>query len=200
MVRKSQVQELYAKEGTTYGDLIELCAKIFITDGADTVVCTIAQLAMEWSKEVKFGLIIVNEATVMNEAQMVQVRRDDANVVSIGDHLQLGVVSLSKSNTNPYVSQLTLPPYVHPTENGWPYAMLLEVMRMTVGPEVLCSDLFYKGGLKPGKSTAIDQSSRQMSKIWHSKIHERYPTLRHEPEGSVYPVLSKPVDKQFVHN
>ena len=116
----------------------------------------------------------------MNEAQMVQVWRDDAKVISIGDHLQLGVVSLSKPSTNPFISQLTITTYVRFIENGWPYAMLLEVMRMTIGLEVLFSDLFYKGGLKPGKSKAIDQSSRKMSKIWHSKIRKRYPKLRHE--------------------
>ena len=189
LVLKSKTQELNSKEWTLYGNLIELCANAFITDGADAVVSTIAQLSMDWSKDVKFGLIIVDEATVMNEAQLVQVWRDDAHVLCIGDQLQLGVVALSKQDTNPFVHQLTYPPYVRFIDNNWPYAMLLEVMRMTVGLEALCSEIFYEGELKAGESTAIDHPSRQMSRTWHTKIRERHPTLRHEPEGLVYPVL-----------
>lgn len=189
MVSKSQVQELNTAEWTSYGKLIETCASIFITDTADAVVCTIAQLAMDWSAEAKFGLIVVDEATMMNEAQLVQLWRDGCPLISIGDQVQLGVVCLSKPKTNPFVDQIKYPPFVRFIDNDWPYSMLLEVMRMTVGLEALCSDLFYGGELKPGASTAIDHPSRQMSRTWHTKIHERYPTLKPEPEGSVYPVL-----------
>ena len=104
----------------------------------------IAQLAMDWSKGVKFRLTVIDETTIMTEAHLVQVWRDDAIVLSIRDHFQLGVISMS----NPFVSQLTHPPYIRFVENNWPYAMLLKVMRMTDGLKTLCSDLFYGGELK----------------------------------------------------
>ena len=42
---------------------------------ADATVCTIAQLANEGSKHVKFDWIILNEASKITEAQLVQIRR-----------------------------------------------------------------------------------------------------------------------------
>ena len=60
----------------------------------------------------------------------------------------LGIVSMSRSSSNPYLYQLTHPPYIRLIENNWPYAMLLEVMRMTHGLEVLYSVLFYEGELE----------------------------------------------------
>ena len=71
------------KEWTSYGNLIELCANPFLTDGVDAVVCTMAQLAMNWSKGIRFGLIIIDGATIMTEAKLVQLWRDDAIVLCI---------------------------------------------------------------------------------------------------------------------
>ena len=56
---------------------------------------------------------MINEAIFTTEAQLVQVWRDDAIVLCIGDHFQLCVVSMSKSSSKSIrVSQLTHPPYV----------------------------------------------------------------------------------------
>ena len=189
MVYKAQVQELNAKEWTQYGKLIEDCSNMFIRQTADAIVCTTAQLASPWSKDVKFAQIITDEGTVMNEPQHNQSWRGASNFLFIGDQAQLGVTTLSKPKENPFSPQLKHPPYVRYVENNWPYAMLLEVMRMTTGLEALCSDIFYDGQLKPGPGTAIDHPSRQMSRVWRAQIRDRYPTLTNEPEGLTYPIL-----------
>ena len=61
-------------EWSSYGDLIESCANMFVAH-ADVTVCTIAQLANEGSKNVKFDWIIVDEASKITEAQLVKIRR-----------------------------------------------------------------------------------------------------------------------------
>ena len=78
-------------------------------------------------------------------------------------------------------------PFARFIENGHPYYMLREVMRSTAGLETLCSDIFYEGRLKPGHRTSI--GDRPMSALWQKAICSRYPTLKAEPEGLVYPVF-----------
>ena len=70
---KSEEQELNMAQWSAYGKLIEKCATVFVKEAAHTTVYTIAQLTNEWSKEIKFDWIIVNEATKINDAQFVQI-------------------------------------------------------------------------------------------------------------------------------
>ena len=105
---------------------------MFVKDVARATVCTIAQLAKEWSKGIKFDLIIIAEATVMTEAQMVQIWCDPATLLCISSQLQLSPMGQSKPRTtqatdNPFIHQYTFSPYVRFLESNWPYAMLLEV-------------------------------------------------------------------------
>ena len=69
MVRKAQVQELNAKEWTKYGQLIKDCANMFITNAADAIICTTAQLESAWSKGIKFDQIIVADLVILPHAK-----------------------------------------------------------------------------------------------------------------------------------
>lgn len=186
---KAKGQELNSTERTQYGNLIEACGSSFVKDAARAVICTVAQFANEWSQDTTFDLFIIDEGTTITDAQFTQIWRGDATVIFIGDHAQLWNVTQSKPKDNPFVSQYAFPPYVRFIESGWPYARLVEVMRMTNGLELICSELFYEGQLVPGTSTSLSHESRKMSRTWHEKISERYPSLKQEPEGSVYPVF-----------
>ena len=53
-----------------YGDLIKDCYKS-ITETGDVVVCTVAQFGNEWSKNMDFPLTLIDEATVVSEAQFL---------------------------------------------------------------------------------------------------------------------------------
>lgn len=110
-------------------------------------------------------------------------------MISIGDRKQLGSVIGSTPKTNPFAEQMLKSPFVRFIENGWPYAMLLEVMRMTDGLERLTSEVFYEGELKPGVTTPLFDETRTMSRDWKAKITKLYPALREEPEGLLYPVF-----------
>ena len=124
----------------------------------------------------------------MNEAQLVQIWRDYATILLIGDEAQLGPTWNTEPKENPFVLQYRLTPYVRFVENNWPHAMLREVMRMTAGLEVVCSELFYFGQLKPGTSTGLDHPTRAISRLWQEKMHLRYLSLMPEPPGLIYPV------------
>ena len=61
LVLKMQRQELNRAEWTEYGKLVESCGNSLIKDAAHGTICTIAQLAKEWSKNIKFDWIIIDE-------------------------------------------------------------------------------------------------------------------------------------------
>lgn len=188
LVLRSEQQELNQAEWTEYGKLIEKCAIMLLAEGAHAVVCTIAQFANDWSKNIKFDWIVVDEGTKMTEAQLAQIWRDLTDLIMIiGDQAQLGPTLLSKLSENPFVKQLAMSPFARFVENGHPYYMLKEVMRATAGLEAICSDVFYEGQLKPGHGTSLQD--RPMSVSWQKQIHLRYPSLRPEPQESVYPVF-----------
>lgn len=73
----------------------------------------------------------------------------------IDDNSQLDFTALTRSKENPFVRQLMTFPYDRYLENGHPYAMLTEVMRIIAGLEVVSSVLFYFGQLRPGDSNWI---------------------------------------------
>ena len=184
---KSQKHFLNNAERRLYKNLVEECAALIVKEAADATVCTFAQLANDWSKGVKFDWIIVDEATTMNDAQMIQAWRDSELVIEIGDHTQLGPTTLSKPNENPFVDQIGYSPFHRFIENGYPYLMLKEVMRSTKGLEAMCSDLWYQGMLEPGQNTSL--ADRPLSTAWHQAMRKRYPSLKIEPQGLVYPVF-----------
>lgn len=186
---KSQNQELDSAEWSKYGQLINECAASFVKDAACAIVCTIGQLAVEWGKGLKFDWIIIDEAPVITEGQFVMSWRNFEVMLLVGDQAQLGPDVLSKPDENPFHAQLLLSPFVRFISNGWPYSMLTEVMRMTAGLEIICSELFYEGQLEPGKHTSLDDASRAMSRIWQEKILSCYPCLQKEPPGLVYPIF-----------
>ena len=189
IMHKSREQQLNRAEWTQYGKLIETCASMLIQNGTQATVTTIAQLAMEWSKGIKFDWIITDEATGMSEGQFIQIWRDSDLAIWIGDQAQLGRPTMSKAEQNPFVAQLRVSPFVRFIDNGFPYFMLKEVMRMTSGLEVICSELFYNGRLKPGKSTELAHPSRAMTRLWQEKLRLRYPSLTSEPDGLAFPIL-----------
>lgn len=120
----------------------------------------------------------------MTEAQLAQIWRDSIDLMMIiGDHAQLGPTLLSKLHENPFVRQLAGSPFTRFVENGHPYYILKEVMQATAGLEVICSDIFYEGQLRPGYNTSLQD--RPMSVSWQKQIHLRCTSLRAEPEGSV---------------
>ena len=188
LITKSKTQHLNKTEWTLYGGLIEQCCE-GLCEEADVVVCTVATFAKEWSKDLVFPLVLIDEATVISEAQFLMVWRGSCTMISNGDQKQLGSVIGSTPKTNPFYEQMLKPPFVRFIENGWPYAMLLEVMRMTVGLEQLTSDVFYQGELKPGVTTPLSDETRTMSRDWKAEITKLYPALRKEPEGLLYPVF-----------
>ena len=154
---------------------------MFIAEGAHAVVRTIAQLGKDWAKGIVFPWKIVDEATKLTETQFVQIWSDDTELaMMIGDHAQLGPTVLSKPSQNPFARQLASPPYSRFVENGHPYHMLKEVMRATAGLEVITSDVFYEGRLKPGINTSFEH--RPISVKWQNEIRLRYPDLKAEPK------------------
>ena len=91
LVLKSEEQELNQAEWSQYGKLIEKCAIMILAEGADAVVCMIAQFANGWSKDIKFDWMIIDQGTKTTEAQLVQIWRDSVELLMmIGDHAQLG--------------------------------------------------------------------------------------------------------------
>ena len=185
---KSETQLLNNAETKKYHSYVRACATMFIAKAADTTVCTFAQLANEWAKDVNFEWVIVDEATKMNEPQMIQIWRESADLVlMIGDQAQLGPTTLSKGQENPFVKQLAFSPFQRFLDNGYPYMMLREVMRSTAGLETMCSDVFYSSQLKPGIRTSLED--RPLSSVWQKQMQVKYPDLKPEPQGLVYPVF-----------
>lgn len=154
---------------------------------AHAAVCTIAQLTMEWSKDIYFDWKIVDEATVMSEGQFVATWGDSDLIVTIGDQQQLGKTVLSKPIENPFADQLRYAPCVRFVENNWPYFMSREVRRSTAGHEVLCSELSYRGLLKPGENPALE--ARPVTRLWQEKFRSLYPSLKEAPHGLAYPIF-----------
>lgn len=189
LIAKSKVQLLNNKEYARYGKVVGECCEIFINHVAQIVVCTIAQLNNNWVKDVKFDIIIVDEATKMSEAQLVQVWRNESILITLGDQTQPGPTRLSKPKDNPMVEQSQMSFFERQIEIGYPYCLFREVMRSTAGLEVLHSTLFYEGKLQPGQSTSLDDGTRKMSAVWKKAIHARYPSSKQEPQGLVYPVF-----------
>ena len=105
LIKKPQRQKLNQAEWTIYGKLIEDCATIFVRDAARATVYTIAQLANDWPDDSEFGWVIVDEATTMTEAQLVQTwgKRDLEAIFLVGDQAQLGPVAQTKPNENLFV-------------------------------------------------------------------------------------------------
>ena len=97
---------------------------------------------------------------------MCQIWRTGSTLIQIGDQAQLGPTTLSKPKENPFTRQLQLSPFERFVDNNHPFLLLLEVMRGTAGLEVLSSELFYFGKLKPYATTAFDHPSRAMSRLW----------------------------------
>ncbi len=62
-------------------------------------------------------------------------------------------------------------------------------MRSTASLEAVSSELFYRGELKPGFRTALDDETRAMTRLWQEKTRSLYPSLKQEPEGLAYPIL-----------
>ena len=189
LMLKSKEEELNRAEWTEYRQAIPDCATLLLQNGAQATVSTIAQLGMEWAKDIKFDWEIIDESTPMSEGQFVQLWRECDQVTLAGNQLQLGRPSMSKATENPFVDQLRLSPYVRFLENGWPYFMLREVMRSTTGLEVVCSMQFYGGQLTPEVSTALDDKSRAVTRLWQEKTRLLYLSLKKEPEGLAYPIL-----------
>ena len=120
-------------EWTDYGKLIEIRATMLVADGSHVTVCTTAQLANHWLKNIKSDWIIFDEGTNISEAQLVQIWSESTDLIMmISDHTQLGPTPLSKQKENPNARSL---------ENGYPYHTLQEVMRVTAGLEVICNDM-----------------------------------------------------------
>ena len=67
LITKSKAQHLNKKEWTLYGGLIEQCCE-GLCEEADVVVCTVATFAKDWSKDLNFPLVLIDEATVISEA------------------------------------------------------------------------------------------------------------------------------------
>lgn len=189
LLEKSRTQELNRAEWAQYGNVIEQCATMFINNGARATVCTMAQLANEWANGVNFDWIITDEATAMTEGQFIQIWRDSKVAMWIGDLRQLRPITMTKPEENPFVDQLRTSPCVRFVENGWPFSMLREVMRMTAGLELICSELFYSGQLKAGVGTALNHETRAMSRLWQEKTRFSYPSLTKEPQGLLYPIF-----------
>ena len=189
LMHKSKKQALNKAEWQKYGELLKECAVKFVAEAARATVCTIAQLGMEWAKTIKFDWTIIDEATVMSEAQFVQLWDESDLIILVGDQEQLSRPSMSKTTENPFADQLRFSPYVRFIENGWPSFMLKEVMRSTAGLEAVSSELFYRGELKPGFSTTLDDETRAMTRLWQAKTRAYYPFLKEEPDGLAYPIL-----------
>lgn len=165
LLLKFKTQILNQKEWTRFGKLIESCCSMFLKDAAHVTVCTIAQLANEWAKDVKFDWVIVDEGTRISEAQMVQIWRPESMFIQIGDQRQLGPIILLKPKENPFTRQLQVSPYQRFVEINHPFFVLLEVMRSTAGLEVISSVLFYFGKLRPYATAALDHPTREMSRL-----------------------------------
>lgn len=60
---------------------------------------------------------------------------------------------------------------------------------MTAGLEVICSVLFYRGQLKPGAGTTLDDETREMTRRWQAETRSVHPSLVPEPHGQAYPIL-----------
>ncbi len=118
LMHKSKVQELNHAEWNKYGKFLKQCPVMFITEAARVTVCTIAQLGMEWAKAIKFDWTIIDEATVMSEAQFVQLWDESDLVILVGDQEQLSRPSMSKTTENPFADQLRFSPYVRFIENS----------------------------------------------------------------------------------
>ncbi len=189
LMHKSRQQKLNSAEWTKYGNFIAVCAVMFVTEAARATVCTIAQLGMEWAKGIKFDWTIVDEATVITEAQFVQVWGESDLIILVGDQQSLRRSVMSTAKDNPFADQGRYSPLMRFIENGWPYFMLREVVRSTAGLEALCSELFYRGQLKLGFATALSDETRAMTRIWQEKTRSLYPSLSKEPEGLAYPVF-----------
>ena len=182
---KSQRQKLDKAEWARYGNAIEQCTELFI-GRADVVVATIAQLTMEWAKDIHFDWKIVDEATMISDGQFVAIWGDSDLMVIVGDQRQLGKRIMSKPTENPFNDQLRYGLFVRFVENNWPYFMLRVVMRSTAGLEVVCSELFYQGLLKPGEGTAL--VARPTTRLWQKETRALYPALKEAPTNLAYPI------------
>ncbi len=184
---KSKTQLLNRAERTQYDKHINECASIFIRDATLATVCTMSQFMMDWSQEIAFDWVIVDEATVMTEAQAIAFTRRSSITLWMGDQKQLGTTIVSKPRENPFSEQLRLSPFVRFIENGHPFHLLREVMRMGNGLEDMSSQIFYDGKLIPGEGTAFDDPKRETGRKLQAVVRERYPALRHEPKGMFLP-------------
>ena len=184
---KSEVQKLNKAELSEYSKLLQGCAAFFVKEATRAIVSTMAQLASEWAKGIKFDWLIIDEGTVMSEGQFINIRRE-AEMTAMMDQLQLGKPAMSKPEQNPFIDQLRHSPYVRLIENNWPFFMLKEVVRITTGLELLCSKLFYDSRLKPGEGTALDHESRAMTRLWQEKTRVLYPSMEKEPDGLAFPI------------
>ena len=91
---------------------------MLIAEAANSTVCTFAQLANEWAKGVKFQWIIVDEATKMTDAQMIQPWHELELMIHIGDHTHLGPTTLSKADKNLLVNQIVHSPFYRFIDDG----------------------------------------------------------------------------------
>ena len=132
-------------------------------------------------------MVIVDEATVMTEAELLMVWAKNEILILIGDLNQLGPTVLSTKSENPFRDQLGFAPFVRFAEMGFPFHVLTESMRMTAGLLDLANMLFYGGKLLNGPGTELLNRPRTIK--WQEFLKTTIPGLKAEPAGLCWPLL-----------
>ena len=187
-ILNSDETNLWRKAASTLMECAIQCADVMLTMPV--------QVANGGMHDVMPDLIGVYEATTAPEIDILAAWREESEtkkdaytpMLLIGDLQQLGplsIASASESEWRPWRQRSTFERF----STFIRHHEVNDMMRMSNGLEMLCSDLYYQGALKPGPGTSLNHEFRQVSVALKKFLNEKYAGVRHEPDSSVYPVL-----------
>lgn len=123
------------------------------------VVCTPTQVASDLIKDKQFDLVINDETSVITVCEILVAWRPKETLILIGDDEQMGPTVLTGREKNPICRILRDPGFARWRDAYMPAFRLDEQMRMPVGMAHTSNEVIYKGMLKDGPGTALEEVS-----------------------------------------
>ena len=155
---------------------------------ANVVVCTTTQVASGLFRAKFFDVVINDETSVTTLCEILLAWRRHETLILIGDDEQLGPTVLTAKDKNPMYRTLKDSAFARWRDIYMPAFRLDEQMRMPVGMAHPSNEVIYKGMLKDGPGTSLEEVP--LAALFRAYTREMFPNTLIEPDGHVYPVCS----------
>lgn len=121
------------------------------------------------------------------QLELLTAWRSVENLILIGDDFQLSPPVLTMPTENPFCRIMGYSPFARFRDLHMPAFLLNEQMRMPADLMHLANDIIYSWKSKDGTGTALTDNLE--AQAFKSYRHKMYPSLKHEPEELLYPIM-----------